>query len=66
MSTPTVVAEADMVWNIRLWSAPLVQPAPAASSMSGLELYDICEWPIAVIARDSSTPLGEPKPVVRS
>ena len=55
-----------MVWNIRLWSAPLVQPEPSASSMSGLELYDICEWAIAVMARASSMPLGEPRPVVRS
>jgi hypothetical protein len=31
--------EPDMVWNSRLCSAPLSQPLPSASSMSGLLEY---------------------------
>ena len=57
-------AVADMVWNSRLWSAPLVQPPPSESSTSGLEANDIWEWAIAVRARASSRPLGVPRPVV--
>ena len=30
-----------MVWNIRLWSAPLSQPEPSTSSIAGLVPY-IC------------------------
>ena len=64
---PTMPAWPDIVWNIRLWSTPLVQsPEPSACSISGLVLNDIWECAIVVSARASSTPLGEPRPVVRS
>ena len=56
----------DMVWNSRLWSVPLSQPLPSASSMSGLLEYDICECAMVVSARASKRPLGLPSPLTRS
>ena len=40
---PTAVTASDMVWNNRLWSAPLVQPPwPSGLITSGLLPNDIC------------------------
>ena len=61
----TAASDRDMVWNIRLWSAPLSQPEPSTSSIAGLVPY-ICVWAIVDTARASSVPLGVPRPVTRS
>ena len=56
-----------MVWNKRLWSAPLFQPPwPFESITWELEWNDICEWAMSVSARASNRPLGDPSPVARS
>ena len=66
-ATPTVAPPADIVWNSRLWSAPLTQPPwPSEPIMSGLEANHISECAIVVSARASNTPFGVPSPVVRS
>jgi hypothetical protein len=52
-----------MVWNSRLWSAPLVQPpAPFESITSGVEANHISAWAISVRVRASSRPFGVPRP----
>ena len=56
-----------MVWNIRLWWAPLSQPPlPSSSSSGGLLLNDISEWAIADSARANRRPFGVPRPLTRS
>ena len=65
---PTVASPSrEKVWNSSASVAPARQPPlPSLSSIAGLVLNETCWWAIAVSARASSRPLGEPSPLVRS